>query len=832
MVLLSWLFIGVKVDTLNISNYQVRGLYIKLDKKLILKAQKIRIPKSKQSPSFGSVDKTFNRVKYLLTFFELIHLKKIDFNNNELEIHFKDNILQLSTKEYLIRGKIHREGSVIKGEIPMLYLKEKNLTLKGNFTYHLKKNLLNIEAKYAFKKVTGTLKVEKNRDKISFLVQSDTFSDLRSIIDQFSLHPTVKAWIVDKVQAKQYKLHYLKGEGELVDGVFKLNMEALKGEILFQEVKIYFNETLPPILAPEFLLQYTDKEGLYFDLKEPRYLSKDLNGSSVSIVKLRDENTTLKLNLKIRSQFDEKVKTLLEAYHISMPIVQKSGTVFALVDIDLGLKKSYLHVTTDVQFHQGEVQIQKVLLPIESGNLHYEEGVVELNDFVLKHENYEGVLRRGTINLKKRELQANFDAKYIRIGEKKKPIFSLQDKNLPFSLSYEKSIKVNVPSLNAKFEYKDKKATLKLSNLYKIQNYLSDMIPVEEGGRATLETTDFKTYFFKGNIKRSNCVLYVKSNSCALWVPFYGKASANNVTFHAFGKKVFYNKRKSRFELNGIHIDLKKFLEQERSTAKKQSKKLVLLGKNSYVKYGEYLLVTDSYDVEILPNGNVKAMGSIDNDIVKFTKIKDEITLQALRIKDRALHPLIHFNGLNNGRYSITKKGNPKKVMKGEILIEGGVMKDFKAYSNTLAFLNTIPALATFQDPGYSKKGFEIESGVVNYRMIKSEKIIFDSIYIRGKSTTIIGKGELNLKEKTLHIELGIQVARALGNFIGSIPLVGYILVGEDKSVTLGLTIEGSIEKPEVKVSAAKDILSYPLKLIQRTFESPKHLLSTQVNQK
>jgi hypothetical protein len=831
MVILTWLSIGVKVDRFNIFNYQVDGLYIKLDKKLILKAQKIYIPKSKKSPSFGSVDQTFNRVKYLLTFFELIHLKEIDFNNNELEIYFKDNILQLSTKEYLIRGKIHREGSVIKGEIPMLYLKEKNVTLKGNFTYYLKKNLLNIEAKYAFKKIIGTLKVEKNRDKISFLIQSDTFSDLRSIIDQFSLHPTVKAWIVDKVQAKQYKLHYLKGEGELVEGVFKLNMQALKGEILFQEVKIYFNEKLPPILAPQFLLQYTDKEGLYFDLKDPRYLGKDLNGSSVSIVKLRDENTTLKLNLKIRSQFDKKVKTLLEAYHITMPILQKSGTVFAFVDIDLGLKKSHLHVTTDVEFHQGEVEIQKVLLPIESGNLHYEEGMIKLNDIVLKHENYEGILG-GTLNLKKRELQAKFNAKSIRIGNQKKPIFALKNKKIPFTLSYKKWIKVDVPSLNAKFEYKNKKATLKLSNLYKIQNYLSDMIPVKEGGSATLETSDFKTYFFKGNIKRSNCVLYVKPNSCALWVPFYGKASANNVTFHAFGKKVFYNKRKSRFELNGIHIDLKKFLEQKSSTTKKQSEKLVLLGKNSYVKYGQYLLVTDNYDVEIFPNGDVKAKGSIDNDRVTFTKIKDEITLEASRIKDRALHSLIHFKGLKNGRYSITKKGDPKKVMKGKIMIEGGVMKDFKAYSNTLAFLNTLPALATFQDPGYSTKGFEIELGIINYRMLKSEKIIFDSIYIRGKSTTIIGKGELNLKEKTLHIELGIQVARALGDFIGSIPLVGYILVGEDKSATLGLTIKGSFDKPEVEVSAAKDILSYPLKLIQRTFESPKHLFSTHEKEK
>jgi len=34
---------------------------------------------------------------------------------------------------------------------------------------------------------------------------------------------------------------------------------------------------------------------------------------------------------------------------------------------------------------------------------------------------------------------------------------------------------------------------------------------------------------------------------------------------------------------------------------------------------------------------------------------------------------------LKNGRYTIKISGNPDKVMKGKIIVEGGVMSDFKA---------------------------------------------------------------------------------------------------------------------------------------------------------
>jgi len=818
--------VGIKIDTLKVSHYRIDGLYIKLDKKITLKADKVVIPKRKSNPSVGSIGETFERIKYLFTFFENIDLKEIDFDNNILAIYFRDNILQLSSNDYLIRAEINREGKMLKGYIPILQLKHQDLLIKGDFTYDLDEDVLTTKGTFLLQKILGSFRAKKEHNHIDFRVESKYFSNLKSIIDPIAMSQTVKSWIVDKVQAKRYKLLFLEGEANIENSDLKMDLAALKGEVEFSDVSIDFKEGVAPVKAPSFLLSYSDTRGLFFDLDRPTYKGKDLAGSSVSIVNLRNDNTTLKLNLEVNTTFDTVVQDLLKAYDLNIPVLQEGGTTKAFVDIDIGLKKKYHHVTTDATFTQGTIAIEKVSFPLIKGALHYADGEVLLQDILLKNKNYAGILN-GKINLKKRQLKALFDTQYLYLGEKKERLVSLKKKKLPFTLSYKNDITVSVPKLAVGFKHINKESTITLSDLNKVKAYISSSIPIENGGEIKITTKDFKTYSFSGKMKRKACYLYEKEEVCKTLLPFSGTATPKNVEVYALGKKLYFNQAKSRIKLKNINIDLKKFLEQKRiKKSKKKQKKLVIIGKNSHLRYGDYRLITDSYDVEVKPNGDIKAIGSAKGDIIKFTKKKDELNLQALRIKDEVLHPLIHFNGLQNGRYSITKKGNPDKIMHGEIIVEGGVMKGFKAYNNTLAFINTLPALATLHNPGYSDKGFTIKSGLVKYRMIRSDKIIFDSIYINGESATIVGKGELDLKKKTIDINLSIQTARELGKVIGSIPLVGYILVGNDKSLTVGLNITGSLDKPKVSVSAAKDILTYPLELIKRTIEAPQNMIN------
>jgi len=657
---------------------------------------------------------------------------------------------------------------------------------------------------------------------------------LKSIIDMFDLDKGVRSWVVDKVKADNYKLLSLAGKGTIKDGIFKMDFDALKGKILFSDTQIYFKEKLPPVLAPSFVLTYHNG-GLYFDLKEPTYEGISLDGSKVSILDLLNADTDLKLEIRTHNRFESRIQHLLKAYDIVLPLDQQSGKVNVLFTADIGLKKSDMDFFVNVDFDKGDVLLGKMLLPVLKGNVQYKKGWVTLKDIYLRNTQYVGKLN-GKLDIEKKKADFVFDADRIAIGDEKEPFFILKNETLPFTLNYAKNIALKIPKFSMKLTNDANETLIQCSDLNKIKTYLPDPGPLEDGGKLEIKTKDFKTYAFQGMLKRSSCFLYEKDDACKTRVPFEGILTPEDLNFYAFDKGFYYDKANSRIKLTNLNFDVKKFLniqnqkeeskERKKKDRAKRTKSLIILGENSQLRYGDYTLVTDSYDVEVKPNGDINAIGSAYGDIIKFSRKKDIFFIQALRIQDKVLHPLINFKGLQDGRYSLKKSGDPHKTMKGEIIVEGGVMKDFKAYNNTLAFINTIPALAILQNPGYSETGFTIEKGIAEYRMINLEKIIFDSIYIKGTSATIAGTGEIDLQKKTINLNLAIQSARELGQVVGSLPLVGYIIMGKDKSMTFGLQITGTLDNPKVQTSAGGDILSTPLQILKRAIESPQHIIN------
>ncbi len=830
MALFYWLKVGIHADNLTFGHYKIDGLYIKLDKKLTLKAHNIVIPQSKAKPSFDNLDKTFDNIKYLFTFFDYIELEKIHFKNNELNIIFADDILYITSDDYEIAGNIQREGQKFIADVSILHLKKDNIDIKGELVYYSKSNRLEAKGEFDAYHIKGKFEASKEKKNIDFSLNSEAFTDLKTLIEKFSLEETVKSWIVEKVQAKRYRLYYLRGRGVLEDGDFKMDFDALKGNMLFEDVKIYYKEELSPVLAESFILTHK-KGGLYFDLKNPMYKDRSLAGSKVAITNLVGKKPTiLKLDLHIKSVIDSIVQEILKAYKLQIPVTQKGSMAKVDVKIDIPLKESSkkTSVFVNVDLGKGDVYINKTKLPVVKGNAQYDKGNITLKNVNLQESWYTGVVN-GKIHLNTKKADLTFKAKEVQIGQKEK-FFVLKNKSLPVTLDYNKNVIAKIPSLQLKVEGRAEDMLIEVGDLKKIKPYLKNLGLQVDGGSLDITTKDFETYTFKGTLHRKSCFFYEKDNVCHTRVPCSGTITKNGVDFYAFNKRLHFNVAKSRIKLKNLNIDLKKFLSSREKIKKSKAtksniKKLVILGQNSKLRYDKYTLVTDSYDVEVQANGNINAIGSLDGDIVKFNKKGKLFSMQALRVKDKMLHPFIHFKGLKKGRYTLKMSGNPDKVMKGQIIVEGGVMSDFKAYNNTLAFINTIPALATLQNPGFSEKGFKIKEGVVEYRII-GNKVIFDSVYIKGGSATIVGKGELNIKKKTIKMKLAIQTARELGKFVGNLPLLGYILMGKDKSMTVGLKITGTLEKPKVQTSAAQDILLMPLQFFKRTIESPAHIIN------
>ena len=875
MALFFWLKSGIVVDKLSVGGYQVEKLYIKLDKKLTLKADHVVIPKAKASPSFQNVDKTFDRIKYLLTFFDYIELKEVDFNNNHIDIIYADNILYITTDDYEIAGNIVRQGRVLSADVSMLYLKKQGINIVGDLHYDLDRHSLKTEGIFEAFGIDGNFTATKEDNQIGFDIATEPFNDLRPVIDLFTkMHPTVKSWIVDRIRGKRYTLYTLSGQGKLDrEGKFRLDIDSLRGEALVEDVKIYFQKRLDPIAAKRLYVHYHDG-ALFFDLDAPRYKKIDLSGSKISIPGLAARKAHLKLDLKLKAPVDKEVQKILKSYKINLPIRYTGKYADVKLRIDVPLKRrekdeklkvkvavrvdlkkglaSYGNITlpikkgwvaydntkrhplkSEAELTKGDVKIDKIVLPVLGGRLKYSKEKIYLYKTHLKMPWIDAIVK-GEIDLSKKRAKLTAQIQALKIGEKTKYVV-LRNKSVPITLHFSKGIEIDIPTLYTKIRQTKEGVLISVKNLGKLKPYLR-AIPIDfQDGELNVITKDMKHYHLEGRLKSNICFFYGKEGSCYTKLPFMVDIAPKSVVIEAFDKRLHYAVNKGRIDLERLNIDLKKLLDlylaksKQGNTAAKNrltaKKNLIIIGKKSDIRYGEHTLVTDSYDITIKPNGDIKALGSLEGNIVKFDKKGKMFKLKALRVTDRLLHPLINFKGLHGGRYSISMEGNPDIEMKGRIIVEGGVLSGFKAYNNTLAFINTIPALATLQSPGFSKRGFKIKEGVIEYRQ-RSDRIILDSIYIKGSAATIAGKGVIDLKQKTLDVSLAIRTARELGKIVGNLPLLGYIIMGKDKSMTIGLKITGPIEQPKVKTSAAKEILSLPLDILKRTLESPAHIIN------
>lgn len=685
----------------------------------------------------------------------------------------------------------------------------------------MRRDRVDIIAKVSLADIVADINASKYRDSIKFNVSSNEFRQLSAIIDKFDLQDIHREWILYRVEPQSYRVVSLKGEANSGKYGYEIDLDTLKAEVLFDKAKIHFKDGLKYIDTKSVELTYR-KNSLYFKLNEPIYEGKSLQGSRVAIADITKDNPILKLDINMTTPYDKVMDTLLDRYEVYIPIKQKSGEVEAYFHADIGLVDDSELFLVDVKFGKGDILLHDIKLPIVSGRLKYAKSAITLYDISLKDRDYRGEVD-GKIDLDKKRVKLLFDAQKISLGDKGSKFFLLKNRKLPIIIDYKKDTKIEIPKLSLKLSQKKDKTTIRLNNLNKIKPYLLDKTIVEKGGYVTIETREFETFSFKGMMKKPSSFLYERNNRCLSTIRFNGKITSKGEKLYAFNKRFYYNKNKSQLRISNLNIDLKRFLKIKSKSDKKRDR-LVIIGKNSNLRYGNHRLLTDSYDIEIKPNGDIKAIGSAGGDIIKFSKRKKKFFVQAFRIRDKVLHPLINFDGLKGGRYSIKKSGNPDRLMRGEIIIEGGVMRDFKTYNNTLAFINTIPALAVLHNPGFSQKGFEIKEGLIEYKMIGTRKIIFDKIYIKGKSANIVGKGSIDIKRNKINMDLAIQVGRTLGKVVGSIPLLGYILLGKDKSMTVGLKITGNLNKPTIKTTVANDILTLPLELIKRTLLAPKVL--------
>jgi hypothetical protein len=226
-------------------------------------------------------------------------------------------------------------------------------------------------------------------------------------------------------------------------------------------------------------------------------------------------------------------------------------------------------------------------------------------------------------------------------------------------------------------------------------------------------------------------------------------------------------------------------------------------------------ILADTIKVKIKQD-TINAQLTKGRGIVLFESKHDEFSVYGDDLDDKFLNELVKFSTFKNGTLSLAVKGTYQNFS-ALAQIDNTIMKDYTVLNNTLAFFNTIPSLVTFSVPGYSKKGLKVDEMYLNFDVNGSDLTIKDT-KISSKELTITAKGSSDLDKET--IDILMQVKTDLGSSAKNIPLIGYIIFGED-SVSTTVRVHGDLKDPKVENSLAKSVIVAPFNILKRTLTLP-----------
>lgn len=221
---------------------------------------------------------------------------------------------------------------------------------------------------------------------------------------------------------------------------------------------------------------------------------------------------------------------------------------------------------------------------------------------------------------------------------------------------------------------------------------------------------------------------------------------------------------------------------------------------------------------------------------------KDEYRFQfSSETKNSSINNLLNYLNIKGRDYQgeIDIKGNLgsagktgeeiKKNLNGNISIES---KNGKIKKTTLGIFSKLLSFFNF----FKWHEFWIKDIQVNgmpYRSIKGDFLIKNGIaytenfFLDGNAMKISAVGNIDIPKGTIDMKLGVQPLSTLDTIVSNIPVVGYILGGDNNSFVIAhFKVTGDLKDPDVESIPIQSLGSGVLGIFKRIFNYPEHLLS------
>ncbi|RDX33532.1 hypothetical protein DZA31_00650 [Arcobacter sp. HD9-500m-PIT-SAG02] len=498
--LLFFLFEGVEIKSISLPGLNIKQLYIKLDKKLILDVDEIIIKKqSNVNNSLDNIKKDVYKIPLYLDYFQEIHIEKLEIDGKKFVADFSNDIISLDNKFINISAKPQFDKKRISLELYSLYLKDKDISLTGDVVIDYNNEKMLFNGRYSRNDLTGSLVFKADNTYIDFSLDSNNLDDIKFVKDFVELDETVEQWMYDNVLGT-YKIETLTGR--FSTRTFQPLLKSFKAKATVTNGKIKFHENLDYIKTDLVSIVF-ENDNLYFNMFKPKYKGIDIDGSNVVIHNIKGDGSNIDVNLLTKSKLNFEVLSIIEAYGHKLPIVQLDGQTNSKLTINVDFLTSKVTTSGVFETKEANFKLNDLVFKATNGKVELQDNIVYIKNTQVNYkDNLEASLDM-MIDTETSRATGNTKLKYLTIKSDKQGIINLVNKQSSLSVDYSRDVNFVLNDLDTSISINDQTIDVHIGDLEKLSSSseLLQNLGVNNGelflGVNTLDNIDFKANVFK-----------------------------------------------------------------------------------------------------------------------------------------------------------------------------------------------------------------------------------------------------------------------------------------------------------------------------------------------
>lgn len=425
--------------------------------------------------------------------------------------------------------------------------------------------------------------------------------------------------------------------------------------------------------------------------------------------------------------------------------------------------------------------------------------------------------------------------------------------DLEVDFSNSDNIVATLPDFKINLNIQKDNFIIALDDFSKISTYSPLLNHLDiKNGNAEITTSNFKDFDFIFTFDNLTLPLYDTDRSSVDSLDFSGFIKDDVIQIHSLDKNISFIRKNSqnKIQIKNYNFNMDEFFDSKipaiqqalhgdnsgKSPTKEQvtNKLEFLKQKHRYerqhnikpqmtnieisdmqIYYKDYIIPTEDINIRFRDQ-RILADLTYKNGIANLDFIDGDIYIKASNFSADFINSVAQKKIFNGGLFTLIG-AYKNKAFNGELKIQNTLFENFVVLQNIINLIDTVPSLIVFKNPNLGAKGYQVSQGNIIFGL--NEKYLgLEKIHLIGDSMDIDGNGIIQLSNKEVNVNLEISTIKNFSNILSKIPIVGYLILGDEGKISTNLTINGTLDNPKTSVSLAEDVITAPFNILRRIF--------------